>query len=251
MSKNRDYKEFAAGEYYHVFNRGNDKIDIFRDAEDYLLLLQRLREALYPPVQGHLLQVQKTGERYQRKVFPQKSFSLIAYCLMPNHFHLLISTPGEDLGKAMQTFIASVTRKINLKSGRTGRVFGARYHWSLIGSPNYYDNVLKYVYRNPVKGGLITTVQNYRYSSLGAILENTASWIQPPLGYEMNIPNNRKTEFLNWLNQPFGTEQEIAIKKGFLKPEFHPPKNRSDRKIPDFTGFNSKDALHIQKVSDT
>ena len=174
-----------------------------------------------------------------------------AFVLMPNHFHLLISTPGEDLGKAMQTFIASVTRKINLKSGRTGRVFGARYHWSLIGSPNYYDNVLKYVYRNPVKGGLITTVQNYRYSSLGAILENTASWIQPPLGYEMNIPNNRKTEFLNWLNQPFGTEQEIAIKKGFLKPEFHPPKNRSDRKIPDFTGFNSKDALHIQKVSDT
>src|SRR4051812_21996239 len=55
-----------------------------------------------------------------------------SFVLMNNHFHMLISTPHEDLGEVMMHFMRSGTRLLNLISGRSGRVFGARYFWSLI-----------------------------------------------------------------------------------------------------------------------
>src|SRR4051794_23831949 len=55
-----------------------------------------------------------------------------ALVLMPNHFHMLLTVPEHDLGKAMNVFVSSATRTINLFSGRSGHVFGGPYHWSII-----------------------------------------------------------------------------------------------------------------------
>src|SRR4051794_18500799 len=71
-----------------------------------------------------------------------------AFVLMPNHFHLLITTPEEDLGRVMQIIMKSGTKTINTESRRTGRVFGSRYHWTIIESEVYFAHALKYVYRN-------------------------------------------------------------------------------------------------------
>lgn len=156
-----------------------------------------------------------------------------AFVLMPNHFHLIISTPKDDLGLVMRTFMASVTKHLNTKSGRIGRVFGSRYHWSLISSTHYYDCALKYVYRNPVKAGLTENVENYPYSTLIIALGNRAADIpiSPVLGYDFNIPGNNNSKFLGWLNQPFQGEQHQAIHKALQKKKFSPPQERG-RRIP-------------------
>ena len=172
MSKNRDYKEFAAGEYYHVFNRGNDKIDIFRDAEDYLLLLQRLREALYPPVQGHLLQVQKTGERYQRKVFPQKSFSLIAYCLMPNHFHFLIRQNSDiSISKLMMNMVTGYSKYFNKKYTRVGSLFQDQFKAIHVVDNTQLLHLSAYIHNNPRVAGMRIETVTETYSSYAEYLE--------------------------------------------------------------------------------
>src|SRR6266576_807249 len=82
----RDYKQFNAGAFYHVFNRGTAKMNIFCDNTDYALFLNRLEENIYS--QEKSFPTKKFG--YIRKVLPANSFDLVCYCLMPNHFHLLI-----------------------------------------------------------------------------------------------------------------------------------------------------------------
>ena len=149
-----------------------------------------------------------------------------ALVLMPNHFHLLITTPNEDLGKVMQFFIQSITKKLNTHSGRIGRVFGARYHWSMIDHEQYYDCALKYVYRNPVKAKLVDRVENYSYSTLRKTLEMSTEYFRlfPPEGHLHLIPNNDDFRFIRWLNQPFENEQYLAIRSALSKTIFIPPK---------------------------
>lgn len=158
-----------------------------------------------------------------------------AFVLMPNHFHLLISTPVDDLGTAMQRFISSVTKTMNLKSGRTGRVFGARYNWSLINTDGYFDYALKYVYRNPVKANLVSRVEDYPFSSIGKVLEmsDLAFPIFPPIGNNSLLPNQQKKEFITWMNQPFKKEQEESLRKGLRKTQFSPPRTGWKRNAND------------------
>lgn len=77
-----------------------------------------------------------------------------AFVLMPNHFHLIASTPDADLDRVMMDFMRTITRTIQFISGRTGHIFGGPYRQSLIDSTRYFAHAFKYVYRNPVKGGL-------------------------------------------------------------------------------------------------
>ncbi len=150
-----------------------------------------------------------------------------AFVLMPNHFHLLISTPKSDLGVVMQYFMLAITKRINAISGRSGRIFGSRYHASLIDHDHYYDCALKYVYRNPVKARLSESVQSYPFSTIVFICKKRFSEIPmiPPQGHLELIPDGNKDDFLEWLNLPFPNEQESMIKKGFKKTRFNPPKS--------------------------
>ena len=84
---NRDYKEFAKNEIYHVYNRGVGKMNIFKDEEDFKVFLFRLKENLFPEI---MKRKDLPKSAYRRKTLPPNSFDLISYCLMPNHFHLLI-----------------------------------------------------------------------------------------------------------------------------------------------------------------
>lgn len=145
-----------------------------------------------------------------------------AFVLMPNHFHLIVSTPEDDLGKIMQRFIGSVTKTLNYLSGRSGRVFGAKYHRSIILTENYYDYALKYVYRNPVKAGLIINAEDYRFSTLRSKLNNELIEFPlfPALDQCVLIPQKNKTEFLEWINRPFLYEQEQALYESLKKQSF-------------------------------
>ncbi len=156
-----------------------------------------------------------------------------AFVMMPNHFHLLLTTPNEDLGKVMSCILSYVTRTANLISGRSGRVFGARYHWSLMNEGTYYGHALKYVYRNPVKAQLSASVEEYRFSTIFGISGAGPLLVplhHPRCGHGLSFTTNELDSMLSWLNRPFSNEIDVAIKRGFRRSVFEMPVNRTSRK---------------------
>ena len=162
----RDYKSFAAGEFYHVFNRGNGKMDIFRESSDYELFLSRLEEYLYPerrPTEGALLQGR---ERYQRAPFPSETFSLIAYCLMPNHHHLLIrQNTDTPIGSLMLKLCGGYARCFNKKYDRVGSLYQDQFKAVRVDSNEYLLYLTAYIHLNPVTAALVRDADQYPYSS--------------------------------------------------------------------------------------
>lgn len=202
---------------YHVTARCNNRDPFFLSVPTvWRILLQELREV---------------HDRYGCHVH--------AFVLMPNHFHLMISTPNEDLGIIMKFFMQSITKKINSKSRRIGRVFGARYHWSMIDNDHYLDCAFKYIYRNPVKAQLSPKVESYPYSSLRSLLEGAESMIplSPVHGFQSLFPSDDVEGFVEWLNQPFPREEDEMIRKGFKKTIFSLRRENWKRANPELEQF--------------
>jgi REP element-mobilizing transposase RayT len=150
-----------------------------------------------------------------------------AFVLMSNHYHLMLSTPGPDLGEVMQRFACSITRIYNLISGREGHLFNGRYRWSLIGTSRYYAHALKYVYRNPVKAGIVDQVEEYPFSTLYARLgQGPASFplFHPGEGAGDALIPELASDQLGWLNSPFRPEDENAIRKALRRKAFELPR---------------------------
>lgn len=167
MSK-RDYKNFAIGESYHVFNRGNDKMDIFRDDEDYDVFLSRLEECLYPRSASHGAHVVATstkGKLYSRKLLPEDAFSLLAYCLMPNHFHFLILQQSElPISALMLKLISGYSKYFNKKYERVGSLFQDQFKATYITDTMHLLHTSAYIHNNPEIDG-IAPAEEYPYSS--------------------------------------------------------------------------------------
>ncbi len=187
---------------YHITGRANNREPFHLNLNETWCVLT------------HLLG--KSSVQHQTKVH--------AFVLMPNHFHLILTTPKEDLGIVMREFMRSATKTINKLCGRSGRVFGAKYHWSMIEDFQYYDCALKYVFRNPVKAGLADRVEDYSFSSLHHFLKQQQLGFElyPPSNEPSVIPNQNLNSFLTWMNQPFQYEQDEHIKKSLMKKKFRP-----------------------------
>ncbi len=143
-----------------------------------------------------------------------------AFVLMPNHFHLLISTPSVDLGVVMNGFMSNVTRRTNAWTGRSGHLFGGPYYRTLICSSLYYCHAVKYVYRNPVRAGLCDSVEEYPWSTISGLVGNTRLPFQlehatPLIGY--SLPSECPGDWLPWLNRPFAREAEDLLRKAFRR----------------------------------
>ena len=127
---------------YHVILRGINRQTIFEEDEDYLKFLEVLRD-------------------YKQVC----EFNLYAYCLMSNHVHLLLRTGKEDLGMVFRRIGARFVLWYNTKYGRTGHLFQDRYKSEPVDSDSYYLTVMRYIHQNPVKAGICTAPEEYRYSS--------------------------------------------------------------------------------------
>ena len=156
-----------------------------------------------------------------------------ALVLMPNHFHMLITVPTFDLGKVMTVLMSNITKRSHEISGNRGHLFGGPYHWSLINSSLYFSHALKYVYRNPIKGGLCRTVEDYPYSSLFGLLGRDR--LDFPIyftrsGMEVMLPSENPIQCLDWLNTPFSNEVEKKIQMGLRKKIFQQTKDLKTRR---------------------
>ena len=91
---------------------------------------------------------------------------LDAFVLMSNHYHMCVYTPQANIDEFMQFFNKNLGTKISRQAGRINRIFGAQYKWNIIRDDNYYQHVIRYIYQNPLRAGLVTKCEDYPYSDI-------------------------------------------------------------------------------------
>jgi putative transposase len=133
------------GGLYHVTARGNEQRLIFADDVDCHGFLRVLAAAV---------------ERYH--------ILCHAYCLMNNHYHLLLETPDANLSSAMRQLNGVYSQRFNRRHSRTGHLFGGRFHAVVVERDAHLREVARYIALNPVRAGLVTDPADWRWSSYPA-----------------------------------------------------------------------------------
>lgn len=155
--RGRDYKQFGKGEYFHIYNRGNANEDIFLDDEDFNFFILRLKQNLFP---------EENPSNKRINFLPADSFSLICYCLMPNHFHLLIRQNTEiPTSKLLLKVCTSYSIYFNKKYKRSGHVFQDRFKQILVTEDRYLIWLSAYIHQNPKIINLVRNLEDYYWSS--------------------------------------------------------------------------------------
>ncbi|OGH49880.1 MAG: hypothetical protein A3H17_02375 [Candidatus Levybacteria bacterium RIFCSPLOWO2_12_FULL_37_14] len=129
--------------FYHVFNRGINKQDIFLTDDDYRFFLKKLKDL---------------KKKYDHSIY--------SFCLMPNHFHISIQTRKSPISKIMASLITSYSMYFNRTHGHLGPVFQNRFKSILIENNSYFLKLSQYIYLNPVRAGLTSDPLLYKYSSI-------------------------------------------------------------------------------------
>lgn len=211
--KNRDYKNFSKGEIYHIFNRGVNKEKIFLTKKDYEIFLHRLKENLFP----ELIDKKKSSwlER-RRKILPPNSFDLIAYCLMPNHFHLLIQQKANlPITKLISKICTSYSMCFNKTNNRIGAVFQDAFKAVLVENNEQLLWTSYYIHKNPIEANLVDDLKNYKWSSYLEYFDQQTS-INLCNKEIINGQFNTKDEYLRY----FKKEEEIMTSLKYLYLDF-------------------------------
>jgi len=138
----------GVGYPHHIIQRGNNRQKVFADPTEYEKYLSFLL-------------------KYSR----EKEVAVLAYCLMPNHVHLLVKPSDEEgLSKMMQGVTLCYSKYFNGENGRTGRLWECRYHSTVVDGDSYLWTVSKYIENNPVRAGMVKRSEDYLYSSAKAHL---------------------------------------------------------------------------------
>lgn len=133
--------------FYHVFNRGLNKQEIFLSDNDYYFFLKKLNEL---------------KKKYDHSIY--------AYCLMPNHFHISIQTRKVPISKIMSSLATSYSMYFNRTYSHFGSIFQNRFKSILIESNSYFLKLSQYIYLNPVKARLVSDPTLYKFSSIREVL---------------------------------------------------------------------------------
>ncbi len=161
-------KQFAPDSYYHIYNRGVNKRKIFLDKEDYSVFLNLLKR---------YLSKKPEKDRFGRDgVVFYNEIELQAYCLMPNHFHLLIyvNEDPEAMTSLMRRICTTYTVYFNKKYKRVGHLFQDRYKASRILTESYLIHISRYIHLNP------KDYKAWLYSSINYYIGNwKAEWVRP------------------------------------------------------------------------
>lgn len=141
----RPLRPIADGLVYHVIARGNNRQDVFFQDGDYLAFLKAL------------------GDLKERK-----RFELYGYCLMGNHFHLLLRPRGSSVSRIMQSLLVWHTQRYHRFHSSGGHVWQGRFKSPVIQDDDHLLAVLRYIEANPLRAHLVDSAADYRWSSFRA-----------------------------------------------------------------------------------
>lgn len=206
---------FAEDEYYHLYNRGNSKQIIFQENEDYFHFIK----LLYISNQQKNFAIRNLSKNIFQTKITEKLVEISSYCLMPNHFHVLVKqTENGSISKFMQKVSTAYSMYYNKKYKRTGGLFEGRFRSQHVSSDKYLKYLFSYINLNPLKlidknwkeKGIrnkreaLEFLQNYIYSSYCDYLgSNRPQSVILDRNLFMNYfitPGHFKKEILDWMN---------------------------------------------------
>ena len=133
--------QLAVGEHYHVYNRGNNRQPVYFERDDYLFFLRQWRKYL------------------------GATCDVVAYCLMPTHYHFLVHIITDGFSHGMQLLGISYTKAINKQRNRVGALFQGAFRAQYIERDEYLLHVSRYIHLNPVLIGLVQRPEDWEFSS--------------------------------------------------------------------------------------
>ena len=159
---------------YHIMLRGINQQTIFEDDEDYFKFVETLEN--YKAISG---------------------YKLFAYCLMSNHIHILIKVEKEDLDLIMKRIAGRYVYWYNWKYYRKGHLFQDRFKSEPIEDDSYFLTVLRYIHQNPVKAGIVKSIDDYLFSSYNDYVNEDSKIVN----FDFAFSIMKKDEFIAFNNE--------------------------------------------------
>jgi putative transposase len=213
------------GAFYHITARGNERKTVFKSKRDRERFLEYLETAT---------------ERYHAVIH--------AYCLMDNHYHLLLDTPAGNLSQIMHHVNGAYTTYFNVKRARSGHLFQGRYKAILVEKDEYAKELSRYIHLNPVRAKMVEQPEQYEWTSYRFYIgkEKAPPWLQRQfiLGYFGSPVRVAQKGYEKFVSQLVDKDYESPLKDVFgsallgsqafidyIKKEFIPSR-KSDRNVP-------------------
>jgi REP element-mobilizing transposase RayT len=149
------YEVLIEDSFYHIYNCGNNKENIFIDEQNYIYFLQLAKKHL------------------------AKTSDIVAYCLLKNHFHFLIKTKetiaSKKISQSFSNLFNAYSKSINKKYGRSGSLFKDRFSRIQLDNETYLKNLIIYIHLNPTHHQFVDDFRIYKHSSYNSILSDKAT----------------------------------------------------------------------------
>ena len=183
--------------WYHVMNRGRRGESVFLDKNDYAMFVELLKEVV---------------DMYKVRV--------AAYCLIANHYHLLIQTPGGDLARCMRHLNGIYTQRFNRAHHCDGQLFRGRYKSILVDGDSYLLELVRYIHRNPLKAGLAKKLSDYQWSSHKGYLSNAKKWNWLYKSFILSLFDRKRREGIITYKRFMSMESPEEINRIFSQSKF-------------------------------
>ncbi len=184
------------GAFYHVTSRGNEQKDVFKSQKDRAKFLEYLASATFR--YGALIHV---------------------YCLMSNHYHLLLETPAGNLSQIMRHINGAYTTYFNIKRKRFGHLFQSRLKAILVEADEYATELSRYIHLNPVRAKMTLRPEDYRWSSYRSYIgqEPAPEWLKMEMihGYFGKDAQVAGKKYRAFVEDKMGKEYESPFQKTF------------------------------------
>lgn len=202
MPAKNSIKDYAADSFYHVYNRGVEKRQIFLDQADYAVFLNLLKRYLSGESE------RDTSGRLYADL--SGKVELLAFCLMPNHYHLLLYQHEPDgMESLLRRVNTTYSGYFNHRYDRVGALFQAAYKASRITNEAYLWHISRYIHLNP------RLWEDYQFSSLPYYQGRmTAPWIKP--NRVLALHEDRSQDYMSFLREWVDIEQDDSDIKPFL-----------------------------------
>jgi REP element-mobilizing transposase RayT len=230
------------GAFYHITSRGNDRNSVYKNDRDREKFLSYLESAT---------------SRYGAAIH--------AYCLMGNHYHLLLETPRGNLPEIMRHINGAYTTYFNVKRDRSGHLFQGRYKAILIDADEYAKELSRYIHLNPVRVGAVKKPEAYRWSSYRAYIgeNDDPQWLTTDfiVGYFGKKVGPAQRKYRAFVEEMVGKEEESPLREAVLSTilgskEFvreisrkYLRGRRSDRNVPALKELSED--ISIEAVAET
>ncbi|QZZ21304.1 transposase [Leptothermofonsia sichuanensis E412] len=133
---------FQPEHFYHLYNRSNDRNRVFFGRENYLRFLHLIRRYLI-----------------------EQALDVLAYCLMPSHYHLLVRCKTDAISEAIQRLSMAYTKAMNRRYNRVGSLFQGQFRAIEVDGDEYLYHLARYIHLNPVKAGMVAHPKEWEFSS--------------------------------------------------------------------------------------